>query len=121
MALDVPFISYRVNVEYTFQSNGKFIYLSLQPIYLSFYFPNNGIIVSERVEKYTFFDFLAICGGLLGLFLGISLLSIIELIYYSTLRLFWTIRRWKSEVVTVPSVPLNPRWIDVIPIEDHNE
>lgn len=42
-------------------------------------------------------DFLAICGGLLGLCLGISLLSIIELVYYSTLRLYWTIRRSSSD------------------------
>lgn len=41
------------------------------------------------MERYTISDFLAICGGLLGLFLGISLLSIIDLIYFSTLRLFW--------------------------------
>ena len=42
-------------------------------------------------------DFLASCGGFLGLFLGMSALSIIELLYYSTLRLFWTFRRIKSE------------------------
>ena len=32
---------------------------------------------------------MAICGGLLGLFLGATVLSIIEIVYYSSLRLFW--------------------------------
>lgn len=32
------------------------------------------------------------CGGFLGLFMGVSMISIIEIFYYSTLRLFWIIR-----------------------------
>lgn len=51
----------------------------------------------KRIELYTYTDFLAICGGLLGLFLGISALSIIEMVYFFTLRLFWRIHRLRSE------------------------
>ncbi|XP_031636494.1 pickpocket protein 28-like [Contarinia nasturtii] len=47
---------------------------------------------STRIELYSVPDFLAICGGLLGFFVGASVLSIIELIYFSTLHLFWKIR-----------------------------
>lgn len=36
-------------------------------------------------------DFVAACGGLLGLFMGISLLSIVELVYYFSLRLFCSV------------------------------
>lgn len=54
-------------------------------------------------EVYTFTtDFLAVCGGLLGLFLGVSVLSIFELIYYATLRVFWSNRRKIAENVVVP-------------------
>lgn len=56
----------------------------------------------KRIEVYTFSDFLAIFGGLLGLFLGISALSIVELIYYSTLRLFWSIRWSRFQNVAKP-------------------
>lgn len=48
----------------------------------------------QRTETNTFSDFFAFCGGLLGLYLGISVVSGIELIYFFSLRLFWNI--WKS-------------------------
>lgn len=56
----------------------------------------------KRSEMYTYAHFLAICGGLLGLFLGVSLLSIIEFFYYSTLHLYWTLRSWKSKIIIEP-------------------
>lgn len=59
------------------------------------YFKSHEVTTYKRAELYTFSNFLAIGGGLLGLFLGISALSVIEFIYYFTLRMFWNIRRWK--------------------------
>ncbi|XP_031637928.1 pickpocket protein 28-like [Contarinia nasturtii] len=56
----------------------------------------------QRSPLYTFTDFLAICGGLLGLFLGVSLLSIIEFVYYFSLRLIWTLRRSQAANVVAP-------------------
>lgn len=55
------------------------------------------IEIKKRVERYTVVDFLAICGGILGLFMGFSALSVIEIIYLSTLRLFWTIYQSRLE------------------------
>ncbi len=46
-------------------------------------------------------DFVAACGGILGLFLGISLLSIVELVYYFSLRLFCSYRLKNAEKNTV--------------------
>ncbi|XP_077285510.1 pickpocket protein 28-like [Arctopsyche grandis] len=43
-------------------------------------------ITSRRSELYGTTDFLANCGGLLGLCLGFSFLSLIEIIYFLTLR-----------------------------------
>lgn len=45
-------------------------------------------------------DFVAACGGLIGLFMGISLLSIVEFFYYFSLRLFCSIRLKKAKIDT---------------------
>lgn len=64
---------------------------------VSIFFKDTFVEAEKRVETYTYTDFLALCGGLLGLFLGISLLSLVEIIYFATLRLFWIIRRPRPE------------------------
>lgn len=66
------------------------------------YFQSPLVVTLKREVQYSYTDFMAICGGLLGLFLGISALSIIELLYYSTLRLYWNLRRLKSRTVIAP-------------------
>lgn len=73
----------------------------------------------ERVERFTVIDFLANCGGLLGVCLGISVLSIIEILFFMTLRLFWTSRRWKFEDTAVhPSIEES---FEKVTVEDHDE
>lgn len=56
----------------------------------SIYFNDREIIPVKRVAVSTFSNFIAICGGLLGLFIGASALSIVEFVYFATLRLFWS-------------------------------
>lgn len=81
---------------------------------ISVFFMEPQVTTFRRNESQTYTDFLAICGGLLGLFLGVSALSIIEFIYYSTLRLFWNIRSWnesdvvpfKKKVTTIDNIEL---------------
>lgn len=68
----------------------------MQPARLSIFFKEHEFITSKRSELYGRTDFLANCGGLLGLFMGVSLLSIVELIYYATLRLGCTLRLRRS-------------------------
>lgn len=58
----------------------------------SLQFNNHPVKTLLQSEQYTFPEFLSLCGGLLGLFLGVSALSIIELIYHFTLRLYWILR-----------------------------
>lgn len=55
----------------------------------------------KRVEVYTNTDFIALVGGLLGLFMGFSVLSVIEFVYYFTLRFYWIIRRTKRENIVI--------------------
>lgn len=64
----------------------------MQPSRLSIFFKDHQFISKERSELYDKTDFLAACGGLLGLFMGVSVLSIVEVIYYFTIRLNCTLR-----------------------------
>lgn len=81
---------------------------------MAIFFEDENVQTFMRKEVHTFTDFLAICGGLLGLFLGISALSIIEIIYYMSLRLFWTIRRLRSEHI---AAAYNQQVINVVPFD----
>jgi amiloride-sensitive sodium channel len=54
---------------------------------LTIFFKENQFITSKRSELYGGTDFMANVGGLLGLFMGVSILSLIEIIYYLTIRL----------------------------------
>uniref|UniRef100_A0A1Y1NB01 Pickpocket protein 28 n=1 Tax=Photinus pyralis TaxID=7054 RepID=A0A1Y1NB01_PHOPY len=51
------------------------------------YYKNLQFMTSERNELYGLSDFLANCGGFLGLFCGLSFTSIMEVLYYLTLRI----------------------------------
>lgn len=68
---------------------------------LTLFFKSDHFITSERNELYGPLDFLANVGGLLGLFTGFSILSLMEIIYFLSLRLIsnkMTYGQWaKSE------------------------
>uniref|UniRef100_A0AAG5DSI9 Uncharacterized protein n=1 Tax=Anopheles atroparvus TaxID=41427 RepID=A0AAG5DSI9_ANOAO len=55
---------------------------------VAIFFKKSHIITSRRSELYGMVDFLANCGGLLGLFMGVSILSLLEICYYITMRPF---------------------------------
>ncbi|XP_041982502.1 uncharacterized protein LOC121735666 [Aricia agestis] len=61
---------------------------------LKIFFKEGQFITSKRSELYGRSDFIANCGGLLGLFLGFSLLSAVEILYFSTLRIWCLL--WKN-------------------------
>uniref|UniRef100_A0A1B0AX56 Uncharacterized protein n=1 Tax=Glossina palpalis gambiensis TaxID=67801 RepID=A0A1B0AX56_9MUSC len=61
----------------------------LQMSRLEIYFKENQFITSKRSELYGITDFLANCGGIFGLFMGFSILSLVEMLYHFTLR-FWS-------------------------------
>ncbi|KAK5644152.1 hypothetical protein RI129_007997 [Pyrocoelia pectoralis] len=61
---------------------------------LRIFFKDWQFMSSERNELYGESEFWANCGGLLGLFFGCSLLSIIEILYYATLRLCCNIKNF---------------------------
>jgi amiloride-sensitive sodium channel len=57
------------------------------------YFKDIQFVTPIRSEVYGVMDFIADLGGLFGLFMGFSLLSFVELIYYCTVRPFALARR----------------------------
>jgi acid-sensing ion channel, other len=62
-------------------------------IRLNFKFKDVDIVPLRRYLPFTFNDFLAQSGGMWGLFAGISMLSLVELIYFITSR--WTVNLWR--------------------------
>ncbi|KAM7363079.1 ripped pocket [Cochliomyia hominivorax] len=60
---------------------------------LAVYFKENQFITSKRSELYGVTDFLANCGGIFGLFMGFSILSMVEMMYHFSLRLWSNMTR----------------------------
>lgn len=56
-------------------------------------FKDDQFLASRRAEMYSDVDFIANCGGILGLFMGFSILSIVEMVYFSTLRIGCSLRK----------------------------
>lgn len=66
---------------------GNFVPDGYKIIKIAVLFKNQQYYNLYRSELYGTMDFIAACGGILSLFMGISLLSVIEIIYFATLRL----------------------------------
>jgi acid-sensing ion channel, other len=60
---------------------------------LNFIIKDVDVVPLFRYQPFTFTEFLAQSGGMMGLFAGISALSIIELFYFMTLR--WMVNLWR--------------------------
>ncbi len=73
-------------------SDGADEYVSKNLAVIHVYFKSLHFMQNERGELYGFTDFFSNVGGLLGLCLGFSALSLIEFIYFFTLRLILNIR-----------------------------
>ncbi|KAJ3655391.1 hypothetical protein Zmor_014523 [Zophobas morio] len=68
---------------------------------MAIFFKREQFMALERAELYSVFDFISNFGGLLGLFIGFSLLSLVEILYFFTLRIFYNNRLfggWSNSV-----------------------
>jgi amiloride-sensitive sodium channel len=63
-------------------------------ITITFRYKDDKFLPLVRRVSFTFEDFLCQAGGLLGLYAGISALSIVELIYFCTIRPLFNFYRW---------------------------
>lgn len=61
------------------------------------FFRDSEFITSKRSELYGQTDFLANCGGLLGLFMGVSILSLVEVLYFFTLRVWYRLKKYRED------------------------
>lgn len=58
----------------------------VQLSHLIVFFKDAQFIPVMRSELFGLTDFLANCGGLLGLFMGVSILSLVEIFYYCVIK-----------------------------------
>ena len=54
---------------------------------VTFFFESNTVFEFERRSRMTVIDFVSQVGGLLGLCMGFSLVSLVELVYWFTIRM----------------------------------
>lgn len=59
-------------------------------------FSDEQYFTLQRSEQHSFNNFISNCGGILSLFMGVSMLSIFEIVYTWTLRAFCNLRRQNS-------------------------
>lgn len=105
---------YTLNTNKSIVINLPFVILyRLQFSSLSIFFKENQFITSKRSELVGLTDFVSSCGGLLGLFMGVSILSIVEFIYYFSLRLFCSIRseKLKEKSKMLPKLKSRSNWV----------
>ncbi|XP_052873095.1 pickpocket protein 28-like [Anopheles cruzii] len=96
---DLEITQSSLDIERFFKANGlqkNYIYHHFAFTSLEIYFKESHFITSKRTELYGIVDLLANCGGLLGLFMGVSFLSLIEICYFITIRPF-SIRKTRSD------------------------
>ena len=55
---------------------------------VNFYFEKSSILQYKRSSRLTVVDMISQIGGLLGVAMGISLISVVEIVYWITIRLF---------------------------------
>lgn len=83
---EVEYLTAKLNENYSDINSNQSI--------LTFKYKVDEIYPLRRYQSFTIYDCISYAGGLLGLFAGISFLSIIEFIYFFTLRLFVDIYRY---------------------------
>lgn len=78
--------TFHMNYYYSFAKNSDELIVNIRIN------PQDAILF-RRYQQFTFSDIVSYVGGLLGLFAGISVLSIFEIIYFFTIRVFVNIFR----------------------------
>ena len=63
------------------------------------YFKHLHFMRQERGELYGFVELFSNSGGLIGLCMGFSALSLVEFVYFFTMRLFFNIKMSRNEKV----------------------
>ncbi|XP_059487052.1 pickpocket protein 28-like [Neocloeon triangulifer] len=94
-----PLADKKINISY-FKENYAIVHL---------FFTETEVATYQMDEIFGFADFLGSTGGLLGLFLGFSILSVVEVLYFLTLRLMCSWRRYHPGVSPTSSARIPRR------------
>ncbi|XP_055590905.1 pickpocket protein 28-like [Uranotaenia lowii] len=92
-----------------------------QLAHLQVFFKDSRLRPIERNELYGSTDLIANCGGLLGLFMGVSLLSLMEIMYFCAVR---PLIKWLLPVFVEPKINhklAKVNLLEVQPIHQGNE
>ncbi|GLV39865.1 pickpocket 26 [Carabus blaptoides fortunei] len=73
----------------------------LEVTQLDIFYKDTHFLSRHRSELFSQTDFLADCGGLLGLFMGISLSSLMEIVYYFTIRIWCRLKKKETKIINV--------------------
>jgi Amiloride-sensitive sodium channel len=65
---------------------------------VNIFFKEDQFLASHRSELYGTTEFLATCGGIMGLCLGVSVMSLFEIVYFLTIRLWFNLRKDTAHV-----------------------
>lgn len=84
--------------------NGLF-HFSASFSYLVVSFKDETFVSQERTESHTLMDILGNVGGLFGLFMGASLLSLVELLYYLSFRILFAKLRERKAIKQTDQYP----------------
>lgn len=63
---------------------------------LNIYITNDRYLAMERKQLFGFFDLASKFGSLLGLFLGFSAISLAEILYFLTLRIYCNVKLYSN-------------------------
>lgn len=80
-------------------------------------FKSIGFVPLRRSEKYDTLYMISAYGGLLGLFLGISLLSLLEIIFYCTIPIVYRLFRRKKPFQPKSFLAMQKKWkcVQILP------
>ncbi|XP_011858109.1 PREDICTED: pickpocket protein 28-like [Vollenhovia emeryi] len=116
-------INYRIELSQnkllpTIQTNKRFMkkdmnYFTENMAVVHLFFVDSQFTKYVKNELFGFIEFLSSTGGLLGLFMGFSFLSFMEILYFSTMRL-WC-RLYNRRELSRPNV------LQAHPLDDHKK
>ena len=77
--------------------NQTFVTNNLAVLHL--YYKTLHFVTKEREEMYSTVDFVANIGGLLGLTMGLSTISLMEILYFFTARFYYNLTTARQELI----------------------
>lgn len=81
---------------------------------LRFFFGSDEYTALKRYGSYDAVSFLSTCGGLLGLFLGVSVLSVVEVFYFFFMRMFSNLVKRIRRNTKVEEISINRKEASIV-------